>query len=113
MNADVTNGVRYRSARVGARAEFRAEYAPSGEVFRSTKGSLDEWLTERYCLYTVAAGTVFRCDVHHERWPLQDAEAEIQMNTMAAAAGLTLPAREPLLHFSKSIEVVTWPLEKA
>ncbi|HXU17719.1 MAG TPA: DUF2071 domain-containing protein [Terriglobales bacterium] len=114
MSVEERDGwIHYNSLRTSSSAEFRGRYRPARAVELREPGSIEHWLTERYCLYTVAAGTVFRCDVHHERWPLQDAEAEIQMNTMAAAAGLTLPAREPLLHFSKSIEVVTWPLEKA
>jgi uncharacterized protein YqjF (DUF2071 family) len=56
---------------------------------------------------------VFRCEIHHERWPLQDAEAEIQVNTLAPAAGLTLPSDTPLLHFSKELNVLVWPLKKA
>jgi uncharacterized protein YqjF (DUF2071 family) len=112
MNADVTNGVRYRSARVGARAEFRGEYAPSGEVFRSTKGSLDEWLTERYCLYSAnRRGDLFRGEVHHHPWPLQPADASIELNTMTEPIGVALPATKPLFHFVKRLDVVAWAPE--
>jgi len=45
-------------------------------------------------------------------WPLQDAEAEIEANTMAAAAGITLPDVPPLLHFSRKLEVRVWPLRR-
>jgi hypothetical protein len=55
---------------------------------------------------------VYRSEIHHEQWPLQDAEAEIQENTMAAAAGITLPNSAPLLHFAKRLEVLIWPLAK-
>jgi len=74
-------------------------------------GSLEHWLTERYCLYTVSGGTVYRAEIHHPQWPLQDAEAEIQSNSMAAAAGIELPPVEPLLHFSKKLDVLIWPLK--
>jgi hypothetical protein len=43
-------------------------------------------------------------------WPLQDAEAEIEVNTMARAAGITLPDVRPLLHFSRRLDVLIWPL---
>jgi uncharacterized protein len=75
-------------------------------------GTLEHWLSERYCLYTVFRGSVFRAEIHHEQWPLQDVEAEISANTMAAAAGIRLPEVQPLLHFSKRIEVLIWPLRK-
>jgi hypothetical protein len=39
---------------------------------------------------------------------LQPAKAEIQRNTMAAAAGITLPDTEPLLHFVKRQDMIGW-----
>lgn len=33
-------------------AELTARYRPTGHVFRAAQGSLEWWLTERYCLYT-------------------------------------------------------------
>ena len=35
-------------------------------------------------------------------------EAEIEVNTMAAAAGIELPQSKPLLHFSRFLEVLIW-----
>src|SRR5436190_21112112 len=37
-------------------------------------GTLEHWLTERYCLYTVANGNVCRAEIDHAQWPLQDGE---------------------------------------
>ncbi|MDQ3871323.1 MAG: DUF2071 domain-containing protein, partial [Chloroflexota bacterium] len=46
--------VAYRSRRIAdARAEFAATYQPAGRVVTPAWGTLDHWLTERYCLYTV------------------------------------------------------------
>src|SRR6185437_4099738 len=75
-------------------------------------GTLAHWLTERYCLYTVARNNVYRAEIHHTPWPLQDAEAEIHENTMAATAGIDLPQVAPLLHFSRRIDVIVWPLKR-
>ncbi|HVO60518.1 MAG TPA: hypothetical protein VMT53_06260 [Terriglobales bacterium] len=44
--------------------------------------------------------------------PLQDASAQFQKNTMAAAAHISLPDAKPLLHFSKRQEVLIWPLTR-
>jgi uncharacterized protein YqjF (DUF2071 family) len=91
----------------------RAHYRPSGAVRRAPVGSLDAWLTERYCLYTVdARGTVYRAEIHHPPWPLQPAEADIAVNTMAAASGLTLSPRDPLLHFAEHLDVHVWLPER-
>jgi uncharacterized protein YqjF (DUF2071 family) len=103
----------YRSARESAPAELKAQYRAAKPVQLRTRGHLDHWLTERYCLYTVAKSTIYRAEIHHEQWPLQDAEAEIETNTMASAANIKLPQVPPLLHFSKKLQVLIWPLRKA
>ena len=52
-------------------AAFAARYRPTGPVSRSTDGSIDAWLTERYCLYSAAGKqAVWRADIDHTRWPL-------------------------------------------
>src|SRR6266542_3629968 len=43
-----------RRAELGAiRAEFVGSYRPIGSVFEPAEGSLEQFLTERYCLYTI------------------------------------------------------------
>ena len=75
------------------------------------RGTLDYFLTERYCLYTVdGTSHPYRLDIHHPPWALQPAEAEISVNTMAEAAGFRLPPVAPLLHFSRRQDMVGWPL---
>lgn len=109
VNAD-DDLISYMSRRISGEAEFRASFAPIEPVKLSTAGSLEHWLTERYCLYTVHEGEVFRCEIHHQPWPLQRARAEITINTMSSAARITLPATSPLLHFSRRLDVLIWPL---
>ena len=89
-------------------AEFRGRFRPISEPKRSGKNSLESFLTERYCLYAIRRGKLLRSYIHHLPWPLQDAEAEIEVNTMAAAAGIELPQSKPLLHFSRFLEVLIW-----
>ena len=82
----------YASHRFHGNTEFRGSYRPTGPIQLRERGSLEHWLTERYCLYTLNAGCVHRAEIHHQPWPLQDAEAEIQVNTMTEAAGIWSPA---------------------
>jgi uncharacterized protein YqjF (DUF2071 family) len=89
-------------------AEFRGRYRPTSPPRQRSKGALEHFLTERYCLYTVHKGKVLRAYIHHVPWPLQDADAEIEINTMAQAAGIELPAEKPLLHFARDLEVLVW-----
>jgi len=94
-------------------AEFRGRYWPISPPRQREKGALENFLTERYCLYTVHRGKVFRAYIHHLPWPLQNAEAEIELNTMAQAAGIELPGTKPVLHFSRDLEVLVWWPEQA
>lgn len=92
-------------------AKFSAEYAPCSDVFESQHGTLEYWLTERYALYAADKnGKLYRGEIHHGPWPLQRAEANIRINTMAEAAGMTLPDTTPLLHYAEKIDVLAWYL---
>ncbi len=104
--------VGYASRRIhrgAAPAEFRAEYRAVGSPYISAPGSLEYFLTERYSLFADdRKGRLYRADIHHDRWPLQCAEASFELNTMAAPIGLELPSSAPLLHFAKELDVRVW-----
>jgi uncharacterized protein YqjF (DUF2071 family) len=117
MSIHTKNGwVQYRShrkgaGRKGAAVDFEGKYRPTGDVYRSKTGSIDEWLTERYCLYTGdAQGRIMRLDIQHRPWPLQPAEAKISVNTMVPA--LKLPDDAPLLHYADRLDVLVWYVKR-
>jgi uncharacterized protein len=105
--------VSYRSVRThqGApEARFAGRYRPVGEPFNSRPGTLEHFLTERYCLYSAGGrGNVYRGDIHHHPWPLQRAEAEVESLAMTEQIGVVLPEAEPLLHFSRRLDTLAWP----
>ena len=105
--------VRYSARRTsgdGPPAEFEARYRPEGELRPLESGTLERWLTERYCLYTLnERQQIQRGEIHHPPWPLRRASAEIAFNTMTAAFGIELGDR-PLLHFSSRQDVALWPI---
>ncbi|MDQ3832089.1 MAG: DUF2071 domain-containing protein [Actinomycetota bacterium] len=115
MSSRASGGeVRYRSVRThkGAPpARFAASYRSTGEPFRSRPGTLEYFLTERYCLYSadVRGRRVWRGDIHHLPWPLQEAESELEEFQMTAQIGVTLPDAKPLLHYARCLDVVAWP----
>ena len=93
-------------------AAFGGRYRRRGLSETSPRGSLKCRLIERYCLSAAdRAGRLFHGEINHSPWPLQPAEAEIEVNTMAAVHGIALP-RQPLLHFARRLDVVTWPLQR-
>jgi uncharacterized protein YqjF (DUF2071 family) len=100
--------ISYSSSRRGE-ATWRATYGPISDAVRqAAPGTIDYWLTERYCLYTVHCGRVYRGDIHHFPWPLQQARAEIYENTIAEAAGIALPGPPAILSFARELEVLIW-----
>jgi uncharacterized protein len=108
--------IHYASRRTSAgspRAELAGRYRPIGGGHEPAAGTLEHFLTERYCLYTVDGSLrPYRLDIHHPPWPLQPAEAELTVNTMAEACGIRLPSMAPLLHFSRRQDMVAWPLHQ-
>jgi hypothetical protein len=89
---------------------FRAKYKSLGQP--SAKGGIEQFLTERYCLYTTdKRGTIFRGNIHHMPWPLEMAEAEIEINELPQAHGIRLPDTPPLLHYARELVVYIWQLE--
>ena len=116
MKVDSTNGwVEYDSSRRGSEpdARFRGRYRPSGPAHPPTPGTLEHFLTERYCLYTAdGAYRPYRLEIHHPPWPLQPAELTVDVNTMAEAAGIHIPDIAPLLHFAKRQDMVAWGMQR-
>jgi len=113
MQSTAMNGwVHYQSKRTHSEeappAVFQARYQTAGESFEAQRGTLEHFLTERYCLYSVNAKRIYRGEIHHPPWQLQQAQAQLTQNSMAEAAGLVLPAAPPLLHFSQRQDMVAW-----
>ena len=94
-------------------AVLSARYGPVGSPFHASAGSLEYFLTERYCLYNLDhQGAPYRLDIHHPPWALQPADGEFARNTMASAAGISLKDTRPLLHFSRRQDMVAWPPDR-
>ena len=95
-----------RIQRGAPEARFAGRYRPDGAPFQAAPGTLEHFLTERYCFYSAdPRGRVYRCDVEHPPWTLQPCRAEVRMATLGAPLGLALPGPVPLAHFSARQEV--------
>lgn len=98
------------TSRQGERV-FHARYRPVGVPFAAAPGTLDHWLLERYCLYTTnARGKLYRGDIHHPPWPLQQAQAEIFENT---SAPFPLPSQPAVTHYVARQAAIIWALVAA
>ena len=106
------DAIDYRSHRTSDNAAFEARYEPAGGPYTATPGTLEHWLTERYCLFAESPDRrIFRTDVHHRPWPLQRAQAGITRNTMLEPHGLDVRNGVPLLHFARRLDVIVWSPE--
>jgi len=115
VTMDSDGRIEYRSRRThrdAPSADLRLSYKPAGEIFHAQPDSLEYFLAERYCLYAFNGHRIFCGEIDHQPWPLQSAEAQIQLNTMAAASAIALPNEKPLLHFSRYQDVKIWGLQE-
>jgi uncharacterized protein len=97
--------------REGARPfVFEGRYSGAGDSFVPAPGTLEHFLTERYCLYAADEAGVYRAEIHHSPWRIQNARAELDLNTMPPD-GLVLDG-DPLCHLAERQDVVIWPLEQ-
>lgn len=96
-------------------ALFAARYRGLGPTHRLAQirpGTLEAFFTERSYLFgSNRAGQPIRTSLHYVPWPLEEAEAQIEHNDLAAAIGIELPNEEPILHYSRRLGVYAWPSE--
>lgn len=108
--ADVNGAIVYSSRRRSGPEQFDATYEPVSSAFTAARGTLDEFLAERYCLYTITRrGHVASVDIHHPPWPLQRAEAQMRVNTLTRAFERSIGA-DAVLHYAARLDVVNWRL---
>jgi uncharacterized protein len=109
------NQIDYRSTRTdarGAQADFKARWTFGEPLACSEPGSLEFFLTERYCLYAFHRERVFRSRIFHQPWPLQRATVHSSQSTMISSLGIRQPESQPLLHYAESIAVDIWRLSE-
>jgi uncharacterized protein len=105
-----TAGGGFRSRQVIFKARYRGWARRAS--WRRRSGTLEYFLMERSSLFTRnRAGQRIGRNLHHVPWPLEEAEAEIERNDLAAAIGIELPDIEPVLHYSRRLAVYVWPTE--
>ncbi len=86
-------------------------YRPISEPRLAQKGSLEEWLVERYCLYTInQKGEPFRSDIIHHSWLIHDAEVESQHRSILPEFNIFPSNENAIFHYSKRAEVNIWPI---
>lgn len=112
-DGNTTHYTSIRTHRGAAQAEYEARYRPLTREAKTQPGSVEEWFTERYCLYAQDKhGQLYRGNIHHLRWPLWEAELETIRDTMTKPHGIALPDTQPILHYAHQLSVLIWPLQR-
>jgi uncharacterized protein YqjF (DUF2071 family) len=117
MNSRATSqGIKYfsqRDDRRGGSGALHATYKAAGQYFAAVPGTLEYFLTERYCLYAQRrGGELLRGEIHHAPWKLHDARASFAVNTMTENLGIPILEPPATLHFSELQEMVAWAPQK-
>ncbi|HUE83120.1 MAG TPA: DUF2071 domain-containing protein [Pyrinomonadaceae bacterium] len=94
-------------------AAFSARWEIGAPLPTAEPGSLEFFLTERYCLYSARKEKIYRARIQHQPWPLQRAEVSAFSSTIIEASGLPELTSEPLLHYAEELSVEIWPLSAA
>jgi len=95
----------------GPAADLHAAWTIGECLAQARPGSLEFFLTERYCLYSYHRRQLYRSRIFHQPWPLQGATLDSYQSTMIQSLGVEEPAGGPLLHYAESIRVDIWPLK--
>ena len=97
---------RYRSDRVLGPGHFHARWTVREALGTAAPGSLEEFLVERYALYSRAAGPLlFRGPVRHAPWPLHAVKIDHIMQDLSVAEGLPQLGEPALAHWSPGVSV--------
>ena len=75
------------------------------------KTELDLFLTERYCLYLEENNQLFRYEIQHLPWKINQLELEF-LTIDYQIQDLFLDSRPDLVHYSEGVQVVAWEKEK-
>jgi len=91
-------------------AEFEASWKIGKRLPRSEPGSLEFFLTERYCLFAEHDDEIYQARIHHQPWPLRSAELISLESSMIESHGLPTPKEDPHLHYCEELSVDIWPI---
>lgn len=75
------------------------------------KTALDQWLTERYCLYLDSNHQLYRYQIHHQPWHLQEIRIKNLQSTYHIG-NISLSRQPDLAHYSPGVKVIAWKREK-
>ncbi|SEH87232.1 hypothetical protein SAMN02927937_01877 [Paenimyroides aquimaris] len=95
----------YQSTFTKKKFSFSAKYEIGSEI--TDKTDLDGFLTERYCLYVDADKSLYRYDIHHLPWQLNQLNL-YELETNYVLGNLDLNEQPLKVHYSPGVRVIAW-----
>ncbi|PYT33628.1 MAG: hypothetical protein DMF52_15190 [Acidobacteria bacterium] len=88
---------------------FAARYRPEGAAFGPAPGSLEHWLSERFCYYTVGLdGRIDRGEIDHPPWSLERARVDIFESGWPGVFEIASVAGAPTLAYYSRQTAFAW-----
>jgi uncharacterized protein YqjF (DUF2071 family) len=84
---------------------LRARYRPGRMMGASAPGTFEDFLLERYLLFSIRKGLVYEGQVHHVPYPAQEVEVSMIEDELVAAAGLPAVGAPYSVHYAAGVDV--------
>lgn len=112
MQVDDDGTVHYssrRTDRAAPAATFVGRYRSTGTFATPERGTLDDFLTRRACLYVSdRRGRLMRGEIDHDPWELASAEWDVDEESALSAAGVSVDGDAPRLAAARPLDVRAW-----
>jgi uncharacterized protein YqjF (DUF2071 family) len=95
----------YRAKNRKRNLKLKATYSPGQPL--QARSAMDYWLSERHALYQDNGNKLYRLDIHHKPWPLQQMEIDAQI-TGYPLIGSQRAAAPDLVHYAQQLNVLVW-----
>ena len=95
----------YKSTNIQKKFNLDTEFEVKKRL--TEKSTLDNWLTERYCLYFDKAETIYRYDIHHKEWEIKNVDIK-RLNVNYKIGDINLTNKPDFMHYSDGVKVLAW-----
>ena len=102
---------RWRSQRHGDGARAVLEVTCADDAPRPAAPGLEQFLVERYALYTVSRGHLYRGELQHQPWRVRTATVDQVVTETVAAAGFSATGAPHVL-VGEPVDVTIYPLRR-
>ncbi len=90
-------------------SSLTVRYRPEGTAFRPAPGSLEHWLSERFCYYTIGREErIDRGEIEHPPWSLQPAQVDAIESSWPGAIGVEGGDMPALVYYSRRQTAFAW-----